>query len=162
ARLGLWMSHDPAGLAAASGGDPQSFNRYAYAGGDPINHIDRLGLNPGCTDKEKSDGGLRGCGDGARMYGGRGPWGPDQGTDQWCGMDYGLVPCWLAMGELEGGGAVACPDNICRGIQIGPDGNTPVYFAATTNGIGAYFPYQGPGTTFSTEQGALAAAALWA
>src|SRR5207245_11674656 len=42
-RLGLWMTPDPAGLAASSGDDPQSENRNAYVGNDPINAVDPLG-----------------------------------------------------------------------------------------------------------------------
>ena len=40
---GRWTTPDPLGGQA---GDPQSFNRYAYAANDPINLIDPLGLDP--------------------------------------------------------------------------------------------------------------------
>jgi RHS repeat-associated protein len=43
-RLGLWMTPDPAGMAASNLGDPQSLNRYTYVGGDPINRFDPTGL----------------------------------------------------------------------------------------------------------------------
>ena len=41
---GLWMNPDPAGLAAASPGDPQTLNRFAYAGQNPANLIDPTGM----------------------------------------------------------------------------------------------------------------------
>ena len=43
---GRWPSPDPAGLAAAGPGNPQSWNRYAYANNSPLNSIDPLGLTP--------------------------------------------------------------------------------------------------------------------
>jgi RHS repeat-associated protein len=51
---GRWMAPDPAGLVAASVGDPQSWNRYAYVGNSPTTDYDPLGLvrnfctNAGC------------------------------------------------------------------------------------------------------------------
>jgi RHS repeat-associated protein len=39
-----WNTPDPLGMKAAILGDPGSWNRYAYAGGDPKNHIDPKGL----------------------------------------------------------------------------------------------------------------------
>ena len=39
-----WTSPDPAGLAAVSLSNPQSFNRYAYTLNDPGNLVDPLGL----------------------------------------------------------------------------------------------------------------------
>jgi RHS repeat-associated protein len=43
-RLGLWMTPDPAGLAAARLGDPQTQNRYSFAINDPVNLVDPYGL----------------------------------------------------------------------------------------------------------------------
>lgn len=48
-RLGVWMTPDPAGMGAASAGDPQSFNRYAYVGNGPVNFVDPVGLYRICT-----------------------------------------------------------------------------------------------------------------
>jgi RHS repeat-associated protein len=42
---GRWPSPDPAGLAAAYPGNPQSWNRYAYVVNDPLNLIDPSGLD---------------------------------------------------------------------------------------------------------------------
>ncbi|HET6841442.1 MAG TPA: RHS repeat-associated core domain-containing protein [Candidatus Angelobacter sp.] len=44
-RLGLWMTPDPAGSAAADIKDPQSLNRYSYVLNNPLNLIDPLGLD---------------------------------------------------------------------------------------------------------------------
>jgi RHS repeat-associated protein len=44
AGLGRFTQVDPIGMSAASLGDPQSLNLYAYCGNDPINHTDPDGL----------------------------------------------------------------------------------------------------------------------
>jgi RHS repeat-associated protein len=41
---GRWTSPDPAGLAAVSPANPQSWNRYAYVDDNPINGLDLSGL----------------------------------------------------------------------------------------------------------------------
>ncbi|HWR14122.1 MAG TPA: RHS repeat-associated core domain-containing protein [Terriglobales bacterium] len=41
---GRWMSPDPAGMSAVDAANPQSWNRYAYAGNNPITFVDPLGL----------------------------------------------------------------------------------------------------------------------
>ena len=46
AAQGRWLSPDPAGLAAVNPADPQSWNRYAYVGNQPLSAIDPLGLSP--------------------------------------------------------------------------------------------------------------------
>jgi len=43
---GRWISPDPAGLAAVNPANPQSWNRYAYVNGSPLNSVDPLGLDP--------------------------------------------------------------------------------------------------------------------
>ncbi len=42
---GRWLSPDPAGLAAVDITNPQSLNRYAYVGGDPLGNVDPDGLD---------------------------------------------------------------------------------------------------------------------
>src|SRR5712691_11632066 len=44
---GRWISPDPAGLAAVSLTDPQSWNRYAYLSNTPLTNVDPLGLAGG-------------------------------------------------------------------------------------------------------------------
>jgi RHS repeat-associated protein len=41
---GRWISPDPAGAAAADPANPQSWNRYSYVNGSPMNSADPLGL----------------------------------------------------------------------------------------------------------------------
>ena len=43
---GRFTQVDPIGMGAASPGDPQSLNLYAYCQNDPINHTDPDGLDP--------------------------------------------------------------------------------------------------------------------
>jgi RHS repeat-associated protein len=62
ARQGRWVSPDPAGVAAVSLTNPQSWNRYAYVGNSPLAFTDPLGLVciPGHCDYwgEGGDGGM--------------------------------------------------------------------------------------------------------
>ncbi len=44
ATWGRWISPDPAGLAAVDPTNPQTWNRYAYVGGNPMSQTDPLGL----------------------------------------------------------------------------------------------------------------------
>ncbi len=44
ANSGRWIQPDPAGLAAANLGNPQTWNRYAYVGNIPLTAVDPLGL----------------------------------------------------------------------------------------------------------------------
>jgi RHS repeat-associated protein len=41
---GVWTSPDPAGMMAANAGNPQSWNRYAYSGDNPVTYFDPFGL----------------------------------------------------------------------------------------------------------------------
>jgi RHS repeat-associated protein len=41
---GRWLTPDPAGRWSASPLDPQSWNRYGYTLGNPVNHVDPFGL----------------------------------------------------------------------------------------------------------------------
>jgi RHS repeat-associated protein len=52
---GRFMTPDPAGRRAARRADPQSWNRYAYTRGDPVNRRDQSGLDDdGCV--QNADG----------------------------------------------------------------------------------------------------------
>ena len=49
ATQGHWLTTDPSGLAAVDPTNPQTWNRYAYAGNNPVNNVDPLGLDyAGC------------------------------------------------------------------------------------------------------------------
>jgi RHS repeat-associated protein len=41
---GRWISPDPAGMAAADPTNPQTWDRYAYVGNNPLSYVDPLGL----------------------------------------------------------------------------------------------------------------------
>lgn len=51
---GRWASPDPAGLAAVDITNPQSWNRYAYVGNNPLNFVDPSGLGPACDRGDAS------------------------------------------------------------------------------------------------------------
>jgi len=55
---GRWLSPDPAGTAAVNPANPQSWNRYAYVNGSPLNSVDPLGLAtlPMCVKQGKCVG----------------------------------------------------------------------------------------------------------
>jgi RHS repeat-associated protein len=77
---GRWISPDPAGLAAADPTNPQSWNRYAYVGNNPLSRIDPLGLEDvSCDDDGGCDGGGGGGGGGDGGGGDGGGGGPIQG-----------------------------------------------------------------------------------
>src|SRR5439155_7089802 len=39
---GRWLTPDPAGMAAANLGNPQTWNQYAYVANAPVNNVDFL------------------------------------------------------------------------------------------------------------------------
>ncbi|MGH9525254.1 MAG: RHS repeat-associated core domain-containing protein, partial [Terriglobales bacterium] len=49
-QLARWLSPDPAGLAAVSLADPQTWNEYSYVGNDPASRLDSLGLHDCATN----------------------------------------------------------------------------------------------------------------
>jgi RHS repeat-associated protein len=78
-----WTSPDPAGLAAVDPSNPQSWNRYAYVGNNPMNSIDPSGLcvhmlydNASCFD-----GGFFGFGPSTTCI--------EDGVDVGCGSIFG-------------------------------------------------------------------------
>src|ERR1017187_1000625 len=54
---GRWHSPDPYS-GSYDPGDPQSMNRYAYAGNSPLGAIDPLGLERTCNGSPGDEGGL--------------------------------------------------------------------------------------------------------
>ena len=62
---GRWLVPDPAGLAAVDLTNPQTWNRYAYVGNNPMSNVDPLGLCGGSwtTWSTGSDGSLNVPGD---------------------------------------------------------------------------------------------------
>ena len=59
---------DPGGMAAASPGDPGTWNRYAYAYADPINNRDKHGLWASMSDDGDIDINDDGCDDGTMRF----------------------------------------------------------------------------------------------
>jgi RHS repeat-associated protein len=65
---GRWLVPDPAGLAAVDLSNPQTWNRYAYVGNNPLSNVDPLGLRdcldlngnviPNCQDNPKNNNDL--------------------------------------------------------------------------------------------------------
>jgi len=48
--LSRWWTPDPAGSAAADPNNPESWNRFGYVGGNPLEMVDPLGLDQ-CMDQ---------------------------------------------------------------------------------------------------------------
>jgi RHS repeat-associated protein len=78
---GRWISPDPAGLAAASLSDPQSWNRYAYVSNSPLSFVDPFGLVTACPPNSgpgnANKDGTTSCGSGGDP--GPSPTDPDPG-----------------------------------------------------------------------------------
>ena len=72
---GRWISPDPAGVAAVDPTNPQTWNRYAYVGNNPVALIDPLGLDDCACDWWWDGGGDGGGGDGSGVGGDPGFWG---------------------------------------------------------------------------------------
>jgi RHS repeat-associated protein len=148
---GRWPSPDPSGLASAQLSNPQTLNRYAYVMGNPLSFTDPSGLHVSdCWwTGTCNSGNPAGAGAGGGGYGGGvGPLG--------CTLDGADVGC----AGLGGNGMMACPNNNCGYFNY--NYGEWVYFAASTNGNGAYFPVEGPGWVFGSDIEALAAGAIWA
>jgi RHS repeat-associated protein len=98
--IGRFLTPDPMGKMAADPKDPQSWNRYAYVEGDPINMSDRTGLGPtkhpswwdapnGCQAFSQEP-----CGPGA------------QGGGTECIVDGADIPCDAMQSLLQAGAAL--------------------------------------------------------
>ena len=115
---GRWMVPDPAGLAAVNPANPQTWNRYAYVGNNPLSFVDPSGLLDSPIMCPMPIGGQ--CGGGGIDAGSAGP------ADNGGGFDDG--------GDGSTGDPIGCPnpnDPICQRppgnqpagcIFIGPDG----------------------------------------
>ncbi|MGH9393802.1 MAG: RHS repeat-associated core domain-containing protein, partial [Terriglobales bacterium] len=137
---GRWWTPDPAGLAAVDPNNPQTWNRYAYVGGNPLGFVDRLGLHPCSTsslqrdshntvadgDFGPSDRGSDGASEDEQQQGECSPPPCPETT-----LDGALLPCGLAQGlEFAGGGggdaldhATACLTALCPVTVPSRDGD---------------------------------------
>ena len=91
ANSGRWISPDPVGLGAVDFSNPQTWNRYAYVGNNPLNASDPLGL-----------------------------WRSDafsSGLDGSCSINGFISACAMVMSFASAGGGgefgAWCPDNQC-------------------------------------------------
>ena len=101
AAQGLWLVPDPAGLAAVDITNPQTWNRYAYVGNNPLGNIDPLGqkMLPGDWAMLYS---MSGFGiDGMGVFAGG------------CEADGVGTACSTVFSLLRTNGAVLCPNNDC-------------------------------------------------
>ena len=97
---GRWLTPDPAGMAAANLGNPQTWNQYAYVANAPVNNVDFLGLKM--------------IGPGLYLSGG--------GGGSICTLDNADALCGLVSALLRIGGAIVCPNNDCMGITAQANG----------------------------------------
>ncbi len=101
-RLGRFLSPDP---VAGSVADPQSLNRYAYVGNDPVNLVDPLGLQ----HRQIFPFEYAGSEDFST-------------TGTFCYLDGMETSCSIALTLLASGAAAPCPNNDCTGIRVSADG----------------------------------------
>ena len=141
---GRWISPDPAGLAAVNPANPQSWNRYAYVNGSPLNSVDPLGLTPfevcmphgACSDHAQMPGG----GGAAGAYG-FSLNGTSTAALYWLGVtattytftfddtvkvsdpDTGALWAWLGQANVTSQTTLSYSDALL--ISAGPGGGTP-------------------------------------
>ena len=119
---GRWLSPDPAGLAAMDLTNPQTFNRYAYVGNNPLAAVDPLGL---CSE----DVGGGDCSGGMDWGGGGGGSYTDTG---YCSPKYpycGDPPPFPPIGVGGGGGG-----SVGGGSAEPPAAPSPVPSPTNPNG----------------------------
>ena len=102
---GRWISPDPAGLAAVNPMNPQTWNRYAYVGGNPLGYIDPLGLT--CAEAKMTPRGPSTC------------WAPTGGGSVGqsnCALDGVDTPCGVVDALFLGGGLDLVPTDDPGGL----------------------------------------------
>ena len=150
---GRWMVPDPAGLAAVDITNPQTWNRYAYVGNNPLSNVDPLGLENCGDDGTLCDGANEDGVDGTSPGGGGDPCAydacvvapppdpvspVDTGVNQSSGVNLGLnVILWnigaYRLGKAANNGRV--PNNITCSTVL-PNGRTVgSYVSQVSNGI---------------------------
>jgi RHS repeat-associated protein len=117
---GRWPSPDPAGISAVSLSNPQTWNRYAYVGNNPLSRTDPLGeFFVDCSWD----------------YCGGGPWGGG-------GSVYVDGVLQTVMTGLGGNGQVACPNTGCQYYDY--QSQEYVWFRAFADGSAGYLPFSAP------------------
>ena len=114
--MGRWLSPDPYD-GSYDGSNPQSFNRYVYAGNNPLAATDSSGMtaNPKYNCAQNGDPTICAINAVQEVNTGGGGGG--------CTMDGMYAPCSMVYSALQSGAAVQCPDNVCS-----------IYFYANTEG----------------------------
>ena len=127
AGMGRWLSPDPAGLAAVDITNPQTWNRYAYVGNNPLSNVDPVGLD----DEDHECGGMP-CG-----WPGPGQQLPDGDGPDPCGYICMSPPYPVPIpvgGGGGGGGGTSTPSTPPSSPpSSGP--SKPINFPTETNGI---------------------------
>ena len=160
---GRWLAPNPYS-GSYSMRNPQSFNRYVYAGNNPLAATDPSGMDD-CGLGSMANGLCYSSdtpvnGGGVGDYGGMGSFGGGWGDVfstvdcQIEGMD---VPCGIAYSAARSGGAVQCPNNECGWTNIG---GVAAHVVAYQTGI-AYVPAGGVDSKYSTKDQATIAGALY-
>ena len=105
-----WISPDPAGLSAVDPSDPQTWNRYSYARGNPLGAVDPTGL---CSDYDPS------C-TGPIFY----AFGVSCGSwwNIWCWLNYGNGTSPLPPSQYQASNAGVNPNSGNPGAQSGSAG----------------------------------------
>jgi RHS repeat-associated protein len=127
---GRWISPDPAGAAAVSIANPQTWNRYAYVANNPLIFLDPTGMNL-CANP--CEGGASG---GGSIPGSSG--GPDGDDGSSYYLDGGLqISAGTAQSLVQIGAAYNLGPISYMGFNMGSDGNGYGYFlGATAEGAG--------------------------
>jgi RHS repeat-associated protein len=153
---GRWLAPDPYS-GSYTVRNPQSFNRYVYAGNNPLAAVDPSGM----LDCGSAADSLYACGVpimsglGGGEYG-EGGWGDVFSTVE-CQIDGFDVPCGIAYSAAQSGAAVQCPNNECGWTNIG---GVAAHVVAYQTGI-SYVPAGGVDSKYSTKDQATIAGALY-
>ncbi len=136
ATQGRWMVPDPAGMAAVDITNPQTWNRYAYVGNNPLNNVDPLGLIL-CGTHENDpwcNGGGQGAGGGGGYYGGA-----PQYTLDGLPISGPLSGFGFGSNDIAGILPPGCSGGACivNGIVVTPKSNGQ--FGGCSEGSGYYF-----------------------
>ena len=148
---GRWISPDPAGLAAVNPMNPQTWNRYAYVGNNPLSSIDPTGLDGDRVpwNLGQPTGGAGGLGPSQAALAGLGP--GDCNLTSSCvtfadSLGMQINPS-VAMQELHNGSGVLCPQ--CAGH--------PNWVVGANDTIYDVEAYQRFGSTYNLNTGTASA-----
>ncbi len=160
--VGSWLNPDP---LAGDMANPQSLNRYAYALNSPATLTDPSGAEPpagetyanwlrACSSNSECSMRMALIGAGAMPYGG------SFGIGTVFVEDGVEVPANIALGQLEAGAAIQCPNNTCSAMLSGPNGVwLPMQYQAIWSG-GYFSPSLSGEYSSANQAGTVAVAAI--